>query len=151
MKQQWSSHPESNVMNRARDSSIGLAAGTPSRSRVSNVCPLPHVPSPPSLCPDAVTATANPPSPACRPADRPDGPQRHPVTLTAQARLHGRPSANGRRGHARTLSSDKPRGGFRSHSEGRADNLSWSRSNRRIPPYGSREVPTCDGYSGLHM
>jgi hypothetical protein len=124
-----------------------------SRSRVieSDVCPLPHVPSPSSLCPNAVTTTANTPDPTLHSANRPNGPQRHSTTLTTQAGIHCRPPANGRRGRARTCSSDQPRGGFRYDSEGRADNLSWARPNRRIPPHGFGEVPTCDGYSGLYL
>lgn len=118
---------------------------------VSNVRPLSYFPNPSSLCPNAVIATANPPSPARYTTDRFNGPQRYPTTPTTQTRIHRGTSANRRRGRARTRSSDQPRGGFRSDSEGRTDNLSWPRSNRRIPPYRPREVPTHDGYSGLYM
>jgi len=118
---------------------------------VSNVYPLPYVPSPSSLCPDAITATTDPPGPARHATNRSDHPQRHSTTLTTQTRIHRGTSANRRRGHPRTCSSDQPRGGFRSDSEGRTDNISWSWSNRRVPPYGSREVPTRDGYLGLYM
>ena len=118
---------------------------------VSNVYHLPYVPKPSSLCPNAATATANTPSPARYPTNRSNGPQRHSTNLTTQTRIYRGTSANRRRGRTRMRSSDQSRGGFRSDSEGRTDNLSWSRSNRWILPYGSREIPARDGYSGLHM
>ena len=118
---------------------------------VNNVYPLPYVRDPSSLCPNAVTTTANPPGPARYTTNRSYDPQRHSTALTTQTRIHRGTSANRRRGCTRTRSSDQPRGGFHPDSEGRTDNISWSRPNRRVPPYGSGEVPTCDGYSGLHM
>lgn len=155
----WSSHPESEIMKiqPAGSCSGGLdqevTQRVPCRSRVieSDVCSLPCVPNPSSLRPNAVTSTTNPPSPTRHPADRSDGSQRHSAALTTQTGIHRGSSANGRGGRPRTCSSDQPWSGFRPNSEGRANNLSWTRPTRRVPSYGSRELSTCDGYSRLHL